>query len=182
MLKRIPWKENAVLSFQLGDDLFTLAQMRTNSLMEFFDVFRSTADWAGTDLNQAPIIFCAYAAENRFKAMINEILPAGLVVPNARPVARRMLSPIIEADGKYGASLVELDDTFQSVNAKLIQADLDPVKDTQTIYQHELTGMIGDPEKLRKRLTRYAETGVNWDDSKSFLFPGIPLPPASPRS
>lgn len=177
MLKRIPWKQDAVLSFQLADDLFTLAQMRINCLMEFFDVFRSTPDWAGTDLNQAPIIFCAYAAENRFKSMINEILPAGVVIPNARPVRRRMLSAIIEADGKYGANLVELDDSFSSVDARLIQADLDPVKDAQIIYQHELAGMIGSPEKLRKRLTRYAQTGVNWDDSKSFLFPGISLPP-----
>lgn len=41
--------------------------------------------------------------------------------------------------------------------------------------------MIGAPEKLRTRLLRYFETGVNWDDSKSFLFKGIPLPPPQKR-
>lgn len=109
--------------------------------------------------------------------MVDQILPAGVVIPNARPVIRRMLSPIIEPGDRYGADLVELDDTYESVKAQLIQGNLDAIKDRQIIYEHELTGMIGSPEKLRKRLLRWVETGVNWDDAKSFLFKDIPLPP-----
>lgn len=177
MLKRLPRRENALLSFKLAADVYTLAQMRRNCLLEFFDVFQDSPEWReGLDLNQAQTIFCAFAAEARFKPLIDAILPEGRLVPNARPVPRRMLSAIIEAD-HYGANLVELGDTLESVEATLIKANLDPREDRQTIYDHELTGMIGDPEKLRRRLLRYFESGVNWDDAKSFLFQGIPLPP-----
>lgn len=179
MLKRIPGTENTILCFQIREGLFTLAQIRGNNLMEFFDVFRSEPNWQGVDLNQAPIIFCAYAAEKRFKPLITGVVSPDVVQPNARPVRRRMLSAIIEANDKYGADLVELDDSLESIKATLIKADLDPVKDRQAIYENELTGMIGAPEKLRTRLLRYFETGVNWDDAKSFLFKGIPLPPPS---
>lgn len=147
--------------------------------MEFFDVFRSNPDWQGIDLNQAPIIFCAYAAEKRFKPMITEVVSPEVVQPNARPVRRYMLSSIIEANDKYGANLIELDDSLESIKAKLIKADLDPAEDRQLIYENELTGMIGAPEKLRTRLLRFFDTGVNWDDAKSFLFKEIPLPPPS---
>jgi hypothetical protein len=181
-LKHLPNKRGAILCFQIREGLFTLAQLRGNSLMEFFDVFQSEPIWQGLDLNQAPIIFCAYAAEKRFKPLITEVVSPDRVKPNTRPVPRRMLSAIIEADDKYGANLIELDDSLDSVNATLIKADIDPIKDRQAIYDHELTGMIGAPEKLRIRLLRFFDTGVNWDDAKSFLFKGIPLPPPNRAS
>lgn len=177
MLKRIPDAENTILCLQIREGLFTLAQLRANCMMEFFDVFNDKPHWQGVDLNHSPIIFCAYAAEKRFKPLITAVVSPNLVKPNARPVPRRMLSSIIEANEKYGANLVELDDSLDSSKAKLIKADLNPVKDRQTIYDHELCGMIGAPEKLRTRLVRFFDTGVNWDDAKSFLFKGIPLPP-----
>jgi hypothetical protein len=182
MLKRIPDAENTILCFQIREGLYTLAQLRGNNLMEFFDVFSNEPTWQGVDLNRAPIIFCAYAAEKRFKPLITEVVSPDVVQPNTRAVPRRMLSSIIEANEKYGANLVELDESLDSVNATLIKADLDPVKDRQAIYDHELTGMIGATEKLRTRLLRFFDTGVNWDDAKSFLFKGIPLPPPSRAS
>jgi hypothetical protein len=181
-LKRIPDAENTILCFLIREDLFTLAQLRGNCLMEFFDVFRNEPKWQGIDLNTAPIIFCAYAAEKRFKPLITEVVSPEVVQPNARPVRRHMLSSIIEANDKYGANLVELDDSLESIKAKLLKADLDPVEDKHLIYENELIGMIGAPEKLRARLLRYFDTGVNWDDAKSFLFKGIALPPPSRES
>ncbi len=177
MLIHIPEAENTILCFQIRVGLFTLAQIRGNNLMEFFDVFRGEPNWYGVDLNQASIIFCAYTAEKRFKPLITAVVLPNVVQPNARPVRRRMLSSIIEANDKYGADLVELDDSLECTKATLIKADLDPDKDRQAIYDNELTGMIGSPEKLRARMIRFLETGVNWDDVKSFLFKDIPLPP-----
>ncbi|CAM3180149.1 hypothetical protein COSO111634_05045 [Corallococcus soli] len=42
--------------------------------------------------------------------------------------------------------------------------------------------MIGAPEKLRKRLLRFIETGGNWDDAKSFLPAGVPSNTMHPLS
>ncbi|MGE6758258.1 hypothetical protein ACQKGO_09625 [Corallococcus interemptor] len=176
-LKRIPSQPGVVLSLQLREDLHTLAQLRDNSLMEFFNVRRPAPVWTGTNLNHVPVLFCAYTAESRLKPLVSHVVPADGVVPNARPVPRRMLSAIIEPGGRYGADLVELTDDYEPVKATLVRADLDPVTDRELLYRHELTGMIGDPGKLKKRLLRFFETGVNWDDAKGFLFPSLPLPP-----
>jgi hypothetical protein len=51
--------------------------------------------------------------------------------------------------------------------------------DLDVIYTHEYVGMVGDPEKLRTRLVRWFDAGVNWDDSKAFIFKGIQPPPPS---
>tara|TARA_B110001454_G_scaffold213372_1_gene231473 strand:+ start:64158 stop:64703 length:546 start_codon:yes stop_codon:yes gene_type:complete len=178
-MKRTTSKKKTILSLRIGENLYTLAQIRTNSLVEFFDVFRSSPQWEGVNLNKAPIVFCAFAAEKRFKCLITEMISDDVVTPNERPLQRLMLSSIIEANDKYGADLVELDESFESTKARVIKKDLDPEKDRKTIYEYELTGMIGSADKLCTRLHRYVETGINWDDSKSFLFKGIPLPPPS---
>ena len=65
MLKRVRWVENSVLVVKLDDALFTLAQMRVNGLMEFFDVFSDNDDWRGCDLNIADLLFCIFVAEKR---------------------------------------------------------------------------------------------------------------------
>jgi hypothetical protein len=190
MIKKIPWKKgnspakDTVIVFKLADGLFTLAQSRGNSLMQFFAVSKQSPDaWQGTDLNTAEPLFCVYVVDYKLKSLVEGISPEG-VVPNARPVPANMLSFTMEPDAggdvQYGADLVELASGQSSTDAKIIRKNLDPVKDLQTIYDHELTGMIGDPEKLRKRLMRFFETGVNWDDQKSFLFKDIPLPPGKP--
>lgn len=177
MLKKISWKENSILSIKLKDNLYTLAQMRCNHLMEFFDVSREDSLWSSMDLTNELVIFCVYVAESRIKPLFDRVLPSGSVIPNSRPVAKIMLSAIIEEGGKYGADLVELDGSYDSVSPIIIKRDLDKNIDIDLIRSYELTGMVGSPEKLKARLIRYFESGVNWDDSKNFLFPGIQPPP-----
>ena len=175
MTKRISWIENAVISVQLRDDLHTLAQMRSNHLIEFFDI-RGNGDWAGIDLSTIPVLFCVYVAEQRLRPLFKRTLTSQEAIPNSRPVLRRMLSFIVKPGGAFGADLVELTEAYSSVNATVIKADLSVEENLTEIQKYELTGMVGDAEKLKARLIRYFDTGVNWDDSKSFLFPSITLP------
>jgi hypothetical protein len=44
-VKRIPSKEGAVLSVRLRPDLHTLAQMRQNHLVQFFDIRSEDGRW-----------------------------------------------------------------------------------------------------------------------------------------
>jgi hypothetical protein len=179
MLKRVHWIDNSVLNVRLRDNLFTLAQMRSNHLLEFFDA-SSSGEWETVDLSAIPVLFTIYVAENRLRPLLSERLPSSKVKPNDRPVERRMLSFVVKAGNVYSTDLVELTNDFSSVGAKVLKADLSPTTDLEVIHRCELTGMVGDPEKLRARLIRYFDAGVNWDESKSLLYPGIATPAPRP--
>jgi len=177
MLKSIRWVEDRVLSLKLSENQFGLAQMRKNHLMEFFDVFQENDSWEGIDLNKERILFCLFVAENRLKPLYSSVIDRRDVKPNLRPIINRMLSANFGRGPQGGANLIELTDDYSNLPEKTIKPNLTIKNDLETIYTHELCGMYGDPEKIRKRILVYLETGVNWDESKGFLFSGIPLPP-----
>jgi hypothetical protein len=178
MLKKIVWKEDTVLNVKLRSDLFTLAQMRPNSLMQFFDIRSKDGIWDGIDLTNVPTLFCIYVAENRLKSLFVELVPVEKVMPNHRPVPTKMIAYRFGANENHEADLVELTEDYSNIGARVIKTALTIEKDLDVIYTHEYVGMFGDPEKLRKRLVRFFDTGVNWDASKAFIFKGIQPPPA----
>ena len=178
-MKKLTWKDGTVINVKLREDLFTLAQMRLNHCMQFFDIRNSDGIWQGIDLNSIKPLFCAFVAENRLKPLFVETLPGDKVIPNHRPMPNRMIKYRFGGEGNNKADLVELDEGSSGINARVIRANLTTENDLDTIYKYEYVGMIGDPEKLRKRLVRYFDTGVNWDDSKAFIFAGIQPPPAN---
>jgi hypothetical protein len=183
MLKKIVWKADRVLSVKLRDQLFTLAQMRAGSCMEFFDIASEDGKWKGVDLTDVPLLFCIKVAENRLKKLFVDEVDEKLAKPNRRPMPAKMIDFQLSGDGNHGGDLIELsaENRYSNIGARVVKAGLTVKNDLQIIYTHELVGMVGDPEKLRKRLTRYFDTGVNWDEAKSFIFKGIQPPPPSPR-
>jgi hypothetical protein len=177
MLKKMNWLEDSVLSIRLRDNLFTLAQMRRNHVMQFFALSRASNEWTGLDLNGESSMFFAFVAESKLKALFVENLDPGQVIPSCEPIPRLMLSAAFGNAGVHGANLIELTQDFSSVGARVVKERLTIENDLDLLYRHQVVGMIGDPEKLRKRLIRYFDTGVDWDDSKTFLFKGIQPPP-----
>jgi hypothetical protein len=180
VLKRIRWELDSVFSIRLRDDVYTLCQMRQASIMQFFPVCSSSGVWEGVDLNSYGTLAALFVAEHQLKPLFVERVSSDRVKPSTTPVPRTMLSAIIGSAGRYGANLVELNEDYSMVAERIVKEDLDPASDIEAIYRFELTGMVGNVEKLRTRLVRYFDTGVNWDDSKSFLFKGIKLPPPDP--
>lgn len=179
MLKKIQWEEGLVLSVKVRDDLFTLAQMRVNHLVEFFDVFRCDENWGGVDLNNEKIVFCIFVSTKNVRSIFSGIAPDFLVSANTRPVKRRMLSAILGAPGNTGANLIELSDKYSNIGGQIVKSSLTVENDLQLIYEYDLSGMEGDPDKILERLRIYYDTGVNWDKSKNFLFPNIQPPKPS---
>lgn len=57
MLKSLKWQEGLVLSVKVEEGLYTIAQMRSDYLLEIFDIFRFDDDWRGADLNGANVLF-----------------------------------------------------------------------------------------------------------------------------
>ncbi|MBP1127146.1 MULTISPECIES: hypothetical protein [Pseudomonas] len=177
MLKTLKWQKDLVLSVQVEKDLFTLAQMRENYLLEFFDVFRCDENWEGVDLNSAKIIFCIFVSPKNIKSIFSDRAVDDSVIRNNRPVKKRMLSANFDEVG--GADLIDLSDKYSNIDADLVKAGLTLEKDLDLIYEYDLCGMAGSPEKILNRLKIYFDTGVNWDPSKKYLFPGIEPPQPS---
>lgn len=165
-----------MFSLQLREDLFTLAQMRRNHIMEFFYISSKNNSWGKINLNNTAPLLSLFVAENRLKPLFIEKMHIKNITPNEAPIQKLILSAVFRNDGNHGADLVELTPCFSSDGAKIIKPSLTIKDDLELIYKYELTGMVGGPEKLNHRLLRYFDTGVNWDDAKSFLFKDIQLP------
>lgn len=178
-MKNLKWEEGRVLSIHVDKDLYTLAQMRNDYLLEVFDVFQSSDDWDGVDLNKAKIIFCIVVSPKNVKKIFSDRLVESSVIKNHRPIRKWMLSPILGAPGKMGADLIELTESYSDIDSKIIKPSLSAEEDADLIYEYELCGMEGNPDRLLKRIRVYHETGVNWDETKKVLFPTIQLPPPS---
>lgn len=176
MLKSVKWVEDQVLCVQVADGIYSLAQMRKNSLMEFFDIFQENQDWSGVDLNNKDVLFCLFVVEKRLKPIFLSVVSPEQVVPNSRSIKKMMLSAAFDRGTQGGARLIELTDNYESYGAKVVKDVLSVPDDIDEIYGNELCGMYGNPEKIKKRLNDYFKTGVNWDESKGFLFSDINAP------
>jgi hypothetical protein len=182
LLKKIARTLNAVISLKLREDLYTLAQMREGSLMQFFDVRCADGVWKTIDLNKTKELFCIAVAEKRLLELMVEMVPPERALPNTRPTPKLMLDVDLlnqSSNGGYVVNLVELTSDYQSLGARIVKERLTIENDLDAIYRHDFTGVFGSASKLTKRLTRYFDTGVNWDDQKSFVFPHVALPPPS---
>lgn len=180
MAKQGRWAEDDVLVVKVDASLFTLAQLRKNCLMEFFDVFRSTDDWDGVDLASAKILFCLFVADRPLKPLFARRVAEGEVARNTRPIIRNMLSFEWLATDSYTANLIELSDRYSNIDARVIKSHLDVEADLDLIQSHEFCGMVGDPQKLRTRLKFIHDTGVNWDEQKKFIYPSLQRPAGFP--
>lgn len=180
MPKKLMWKTDRVVSIKLRENLYTLAQMRVNTLVQFFDIQSENGIWDSTDLNLVNPIFCIYLSDAPLNELAHKIL-IDKITPNLRAIPNRMLTAdYAYRDGvlEFSVRLVQLTERYESLGAVTIQEQVLPGNDLDLIYSHEFVGMEGSTKKLLTRLTRFFDTGVNWDEQKSFVFKGIPLPPA----
>ncbi len=177
-MKTIKWVDDAVLVVEVAEGVYTLAQMREHGLMEFFDTFRTVDEWEGIDLNNSPILFCLFIASKPVKKLFLRFLAADEVKVNERPILKKMLSFRWVSEDTYTADLIELSDRYSSIGARVLKSDLCPEKDLEIIESHDFCGVAGDPVKLQERLRFFYDTGINWDDSKQFIFPSLKTPEA----
>ena len=70
-----------------------------------------------------------------------------------------------------------MDERYDAVDNKVLIPQLTLKDHLDIIHTYEYAGMHGNAERIQKRLLKFYETGVNWDESKKFLFPDV-TPPA----
>ncbi|WP_454836517.1 hypothetical protein [Pseudomonas lini] len=176
MAKRITWKEGDVVSLKLRDDLYTVGQMIKNSVMRFYDVKSVNGIWSDLVLEDSKILFSGFVGKVVSQRLaVEKLQPATPLVLSDHE--RYWLRPHVNFEGGFpfrGADLIDTgkDCAIDYSLAPVLQKELKLSKNRDAIEKYELTNMWGD-EDLSDRLCRYFDTGLNRDDLKFEVFPGL---------
>ncbi|ERT10455.1 hypothetical protein QPK14_11675 [Photorhabdus temperata subsp. temperata] len=184
MVKRIVWKHNHLVNIKLRDNLYTIGQMLNSVEMQFYDVCNTDGVWKNIDLNQVSILFRILVVNAVYKLMPDKIKDKS-VVPNTQSYNNYWIKPYSSFDGDHypgdknsflfiGGKLIDIGPkgNIGTTLAPILKEDLTLPEDRELIEKYELTNMWG-PESLRERLCRYFDTGINRDDLKFEVFPGL---------
>jgi hypothetical protein len=169
-----------VLSIELRDNLFTLAQVPISPYFMFFNIASNDGAWKNIDLDTVEPLFSVPVATARMKPLIAGAADVTMVKPRSKPMSKLYIKPNLNMAGGHpfrGGNLIEIDDRGETTGRPIIKRLLSVENDADTIRQYELTNMWVDPEEIRQRLIRYFDTGIDWDLHKEKVFPGITPPP-----
>ena len=181
----ITWKADALISLKLRDDLYTIAQLKKNSFIWCFDIQNTSGEWEDVDLNVVKPLFCVVVARIVLRHMAAEKIEHGVVPPANLPIPSQWLRPnqnpaYATTPGSVSfdkfpwrnATLVDDYPELGPTRATVIKPELDVEVDRAIIESRELDNMWG-PDDLGDRLRRYFDTGINRDDLKFAIFPGL---------
>ncbi|MBN6152212.1 hypothetical protein JR065_17875 [Xanthomonas sp. AmX2] len=176
MAKRMAWKEGDWVSLRLRDGLYTVGRMARSSIMRFHDVSSRDGVWSVPELDEAPILFSGFVGRDVVQRLTVDKLPP------ARPLVlsdheRYWLRPHVNFEGGFPFKGAELIDIGRDCAADYslvppLRKQLKPAKDRDIIERRELTNMWGS-EDVSDRLCRYFDTGLDRDDLKFEVFPGL---------
>jgi hypothetical protein len=172
--KRVTWKENALISLKLRDDLFTIAQMLRRPYLRLFKVCNKDGVWLNLDLNRVDILFCVPVGRVVRQQLAEGKVKDRSVIPSSLPFPKLWMRPYLNFDGGFpfiGARLIELDPAkhMETTTAPIVKDWLRPKADAESIKKYELTNMWG-ADDLRKRLVTYFDTGIDRDELKEKVF------------
>ncbi|MDR0746516.1 MAG: hypothetical protein LBE89_01345 [Helicobacteraceae bacterium] len=187
MAKGIIWKSGDLLNIRLRDGLFTIAQMLTSPIMRFYDISSNDGQWEHVDLNQVtPLCRVMVASRLINKYLVHEKIKNKTLIPSHMPFERYWIKTYSLLDKFYpgrncknsfpfmGGKLIDLgpNEDFSVTEAPIIKENLQLPQDREIIEKYELTPMWSH-EDLGARLIRYFDTGINRDDLKFEVFPGL---------
>ncbi|QGU88101.1 hypothetical protein [Erwinia sorbitola] len=185
MAKRIIWKNGDLVNIKLRDGLYTIGQMLTSPAMRFYDISSVDGVWGNIDLNKVKPLFRAFVGRVINNYLIQGKIKSPTVIASSKPYEPYWISPYSIIDGVHykgtkndfpflGGKIIDLgpDGNVSVTQAPVIKEDLTLPQDRELIEQYELDNMWGH-EDLSDRLCRYFDTGVNRDDLKFEVFPGL---------
>lgn len=185
MAKRVVWKKNDLVNIQLRDDLYTIGQMLISPAMRFYDISNIDGVWNDIDLNNVKPLFRVFVGRVINKYLIHSKIKSPTVIPSSAPYERYWIRPYTIIDGDHykgdrssfvflGGRLIDVGANGEKyvTCAPIIKEDLTLPQDRDLIEKYELTNMWGD-EDLRERLCQYFDTGINRDNFKLNVFPGL---------
>jgi hypothetical protein len=176
-MARVTWKANALVHIKLRDDLYTVGQMLGSAFMRFFDIANKDGVWKNIDLNAVDPLFQVAVGQVVMQRLVIGKITDTSVIGSNRPFESLVIKPCLNYDGGFpfrGGRLVDIgpDGRTGSTTAPVVKENLHLPEDREIIERCELTNMWGDQD-LSDRLCRYFDTGINRDDLKFEVFPGL---------
>ncbi|HAS6054327.1 hypothetical protein [Vibrio vulnificus] len=169
---------DSVFSIQVPEYGYVLAQFRKDHHLEVFDCLRKEDTWEGVDLNNVPVLFNIVVAGHRLlKLFSKEVSESVSNNKRPQPILSLTLGEVRPSTKVFSLMLVKHEEIYDSNNEMVLIPNLDPKEHRDILYSFEYLGMNGKPEVIRSRISTYYETGINWDNQKSILYPELPLPP-----
>jgi len=185
MAKRIIWKVGDLVNIRLRDDLYTIGQMLTSPTMRFYDISNNSGIWEHVDLNKINPLFRVFVGRVINRDLIQDKIKSSTVIPSSEPYEPYWIHAYSSMDHEHypgdrsgflfmGGKLIDLgpDGDVSVTQASTIKEDLTLPHDRELIEKYELTNMWGHDD-LSDRLCRYFDTGINRDDLKFEVFPGL---------
>lgn len=186
MTKRIIWKDGDLVNIKLRDDLYTIGQMLTSPIMRFYDISNNNGNWKNLDLNKVKSLFSVFVGRIINKELIHNKIKEFSVKASSERYEQYWIKPYtLTMDSEYyrgdrfsfpflGGRLIDIgsDGNISTTCTLIIKEDLTLPQDRELIEKYELTNMWGY-EDLSDRLCRYFDTGINRDDLKFEVFPGL---------
>ena len=185
MAKRIVWKVGDLVNIKLREDLYTIGQMLTSPAMRFYDIFNSDGEWRDINLNDISPLFRVFVGRVINNELIHNKIKSPTVLASSAPYEPYWIHAYSSMDGDHytgrandflfmGGKIVDLgpDGRIGVTLAPVVKEDLRLPEDRELIEKYELDNMWGHDD-LCDRLCRYFDTGINRDDLKFEVFPGL---------
>lgn len=177
-MKRVVWKETALVLLELEAGRYTIGQMLRDPYMLFFRTEREDGDFSGLDLNEVPALFIVPVARDFLQKRGVKKIEKGVEPRRDVEVPERWLQAKLGPPGGYvwkGGDLVRIDPEVGDAGManEVLKRDLDPhdPEDRRIIEEHELTNVLAD-HPLTQRLILSLEEGENVDPLKQKVFFG----------
>lgn len=170
-------KQDSLICLKLREDLYTVAQILVGPLVRFFDIKNQDAVWKNIDFNNVPILFEAFVAGSAIQKLGVEKIKDKTTFASQLPFEWHFIKPYSNFDGGFsflGGRLVDIrcGDAVDTYQVSVLKENLNLSENRDVIEKYELTNMWVDTD-LSDRLCRYFDTGINRDDLKFEIFPGL---------
>ncbi|CAM4396142.1 MULTISPECIES: hypothetical protein [Lelliottia] len=186
MGSRIVWRKGDFVNIRLRDDLYTIGQMLTSPVMRFYNVFNNNGVWSDINLNNVDVLFRVFIDRGVNTQLVTGEIKVGAIVPCDIPDDPYWIKPytLTMDAGHYmgdrysfpflGGKIIHLDVNggIGTTLAPVVKDDLVLPEDRELIEKYELTNMWG-ADSLSARLCRFYDSGINRDDLKFEVFPGL---------
>jgi hypothetical protein len=183
-MAKINWKKDLVISIEVKDNLYVLAQMGEAPYLFVYTIFSKNEEWKDVDLAKAKVLFCnavtrQFIGQSKVSkvkvAPVTQELPKYWIKSHAMGTHYRILwegtpdeTKVLLLGDNGGGSLIERDFTPFKYQEKIVTASI-PSSDKKTIDSHELTNIRMFPE-LNERLYHCYKEDKNVDPLKDLIF------------
>ncbi|EKS6643755.1 hypothetical protein QCD58_002561 [Enterobacter hormaechei] len=186
MGSRVVWRNDDLVNVKLRDDLYTIGQMLNSPIMRFYNIFNNDGIWDDVDLNEIDVLFRVFISRDVISQLVIGKIKKKTVIPCSsydEPYWIKPYSLTMDA-GHYkgdrfsfpflGGKIICLDVNggVGTTQAPVVKEDLSLPADRELIERYELTNMWGG-DGLSDRLCRFYDSGINRDDLKFEVFPGL---------